>query len=836
MPGPLHGYTVLELGRGVAAGYCGRLLAGFGATVIKVEPPGGDDARRMRVVPGAPLPNPEAAPAFLYLGMGKRSLLASPDAAGDAARLRELARGVQAVIVDRPPARLAPAGLDYDSLSREHPSLVYTAITPFGAWGPAAGDAAENITVFALGGQMSISGEPDREPLCTAGEQGWYQAGLHAFAATTFALLGSQETGLGQFVDISAVECMAGALEGFGPAAHFSGMPTPRTGKARFALMGIYPVQDGYAGIFTSPGQVPIFAKILDRPDIAADPRLQTLLGLVQANDEMTPIVEDFFNGRTKAEIQRLGRETTMTIAPVASIAETAASVQLAARDFFVELPAGAGHSVRVPGPLFRMSATPWQSRPAPRLGELGWEEAARLVREARPAPARPRPARPGRLAPPQVNVFTQAGAQPVPIMRDRPEGGLFAGLRVLDFTAYWAGPYTTKWLADFGAEVIKVEPVNRLDLVRNVSQDFSFARPYDVSAYFNDYARGKLSIGVDPAQPLGKQAILDLIPHCDIVVENFKAGRMQAIGLGYDVLRTLRPDLIMVSISGYGQDGPDAGLAGVGTNMEQLSGLASLNVYSDAPQPYNSGIAYGDPNAGCAGAAAVAMALLHRNATGAGQYVDISGLEGLVSLIGEQFTALSLGLEPRPKGNRHPDMAPHGCYPCESRPASGAAISEDRWVTIAVQDDAAWQRLCRLIEREDLAQYRTLKQRRSVEHDLDAAIMGWTVLREDYAAARELQAAGIAAAPVLTPRDLPADPQLRLRGYFETVDDPDMGPWPHDGVAWRLSRTPGRVRGPAPRLAEHTRAVLANVLGYSAEQIDELYRAGAAGSAPARG
>ncbi len=835
MPGPLHGYTVLELGGGVAAGYCGRLLAGFGAELIKAEPPGGDRTRHMRVAPRSPLPDPEAAPAFLYLGMGKRSLIATPDDAGDTARLRELARRVQAVIVDRPPAQLAPVGLDYDSLSRDNPGLVYTAVTPFGAWGPAANDAAENITVFALGGQMSITGEPDREPLCTGGEQGWYQAGLHAFAATTFALLGSQETGPGQFVDISAVECMAGALEGFGPAAHFSGMPTPRTGKARFALMGIYPAQDGYAGIFAAPGQIPIFAKILGRPDIAADPRLQTLLGLVQANDEMAPIVEDFFRGRTKAEIQRLGRETTMTIAPVAAIVETAASAQLAARGFFVDLPAGEGRSVRVPGPLFRMSATPWQSRPAPRLGELGWEEAQRLVRDARPAPALPRPEPPPRLAPPQASVFTQAGAVPAPIVRDRPARGLFAGLRVLDFTAYWAGPYTTKWLADFGAEVIKVEPVNRLDLIRSASQDFSFARPYDVSAYFNDYARGKQSLGIDPSHPLGKQVILDLVPHCDVVVENFKAGRMQALGLGYATLRALRPDLIMVSISGYGQDGPDAGLAGVGTNMEQLSGLASLNVYSDQPQPYNSGIAYGDPNAGCAGAAAVAMALMHRNATGEGQYVDISGLEGLVSLIGEQFAALSLGLAPAPKGNRHPDMAPHGCYPCESRPGADGAIAEDRWVTIAVSDDEAWQRLCRLIEREDLLHYRTLAERRAVEHELDAAIMGWTLLRDDCTAARELQAAGIAAAPVLSPRDLLADPQLRLRGYFETVDDPDMGPWPHDGVAWRLSRTPGWVRGPAPRLAQHTRAVLTNVLGYSAEQIEALYQAGAAGDAPAR-
>jgi crotonobetainyl-CoA:carnitine CoA-transferase CaiB-like acyl-CoA transferase len=215
----------------------------------------------------------------------------------------------------------------------------------------------------------------------------------------------------------------------------------------------------------------------------------------------------------------------------------------------------------------------------------------------------------------------------------------------------------------------------------------------------------------------------------------------------------------------------------------------------------------------------------MHRNKTGEGQYVDISGLETIDGMLGEQFAALSLGLEPTPKGNRHPDMAPHGCYPC---------VGTDRWVTIAVRDDAAWQQLCRAIEREDLAAaYPTLEARHAAELDIDAAIMGWTLLRTDYDAATQLQAAGIAASPVLNTNDLLEDPQLRVRGYFQTVIDPDMGPWPHDGIAWRLSRTPGVVRGPAPRLGEHTRQVLATVLGMTPAQIEELYRVGAAGDTP---
>jgi crotonobetainyl-CoA:carnitine CoA-transferase CaiB-like acyl-CoA transferase len=413
-------------------------------------------------------------------------------------------------------------------------------------------------------------------------------------------------------------------------------------------------------------------------------------------------------------------------------------------------------------------------------------------------------------------------------VLRDRAADGLLSGIRVLDFTAYWAGPYATKWLADFGAEVIKVEPANRLDLIRSgASIDFTYPQSWNVSAYFNNYSRGKQSAGIDPTHPEGRRLLLELVPKCDVVIENFKAGRMAALGFSYEELRAARSDLIMVSISGYGQDGSDAGLAGVGTNMEQLSGIASLNGYQDSPQAYNSGIAYGDPVSGTLAAATIAMALLHRDATGEGQFIDIAGHETLVSMIGEQFAALSLGVGPRAKGNRHPDMAPHGCYPC---------TGDDRWLTIAVRDDAQWRSLCAAIDRPDLADaYPTLSERHAAEHEIDASIIGWTVLQEDYTAARTLQNLGIAAAPVLAPRDQMADPHLRLRGYFQTVADPDMGPWPHDGIAWRLSRTPGVIRGPAPRLGEHSRDVLRRLLGRTPEAIEELYRCGAISDPPGR-
>jgi crotonobetainyl-CoA:carnitine CoA-transferase CaiB-like acyl-CoA transferase len=219
-------------------------------------------------------------------------------------------------------------------------------------------------------------------------------------------------------------------------------------------------------------------------------------------------------------------------------------------------------------------------------------------------------------------------------------------------------------------------------------------------------------------------------------------------------------------------------------------------------------------------------MALFHRQRTGEGQYIEITGQETLVSFIGEQFAALSLGFEPAPKGNRHPDMSPHGCFPC---------AGDDRWVTVAVRTEGEWAALCELIDAAHLGALTTLEARQESALEIDAAIMAWTLQRSDREAALALQAAGIAAAPVLHALDLVDDPQFRVRGYFQTVTHPDMGAYPHDGIAWRLSRTPGAITGPAPLFGQHTRSVLRDTFGVPKERIEALYAGRAAADAPFR-
>src|SRR6185312_14544058 len=257
-------------------------------------------------------------------------------------------------------------------------------------------------------------------------------------------------------------------------------------------------------------------------------------------------------------------------------------------------------------------------------------------------------------------------------------------GLLVTDLTAYWAGPFCTKFLADFGATVVKVESPVHPDVVRITLTSPATHGPdyYNKSAYFNNYSRNKLSLGLDIGAPAGRDTLLKLVAKSDIVAENLRADVMDNLGLGYDTMKSVKADIIMLSLSAFGKTGPLRRFAGIGTTMEQMSGLASLNTYGDEV-PYNTGIAYGDPNAGVMGVAAVVMALMQRDATGIGSFIDLSQQENLICLFGEQVLDWFWnGRNPLPQGNGSMVMAPHGCYPCEGN---------DRWLTVAIQTDAEW-------------------------------------------------------------------------------------------------------------------------------------------------
>jgi crotonobetainyl-CoA:carnitine CoA-transferase CaiB-like acyl-CoA transferase len=418
------------------------------------------------------------------------------------------------------------------------------------------------------------------------------------------------------------------------------------------------------------------------------------------------------------------------------------------------------------------------------------------------------------------------------------------SAIRVLDLTTGWAGPYASRLLGDMGAEVIKIESVKDWDVTRSLHPSGRHAeRGYNRSGYFNHLNRNKLGCTLDLSHPRGRELFLGLVALSDAVIENYPAGVMDGLGLSYDALRQERPDIILVSISADGADGPETGHLANGTDAERLSGLASLTGYRDRG-PHKSGISYGEPVAGISAAAGLCAALLYRRRTGRGRWVEVAQRESITSLIGEFFVGFSMnGRQPPLLGNRHRSMAPHGCYPCAGLPVRQAGAPEAGWLAIAVASDAEFAALCRVMGRPELAadpRFADVVSRYRYQDELDEAISAWTKGRTPQEAALALQEAGlpdrqagVAASPVRSVAELMEDAHLRERGFFETTAHPEAGVRETDGVPWRLSLTPAHVRLSAPCFGEHNDYVFCHLLGLSAEEATDLERHGVTGRQP---
>jgi crotonobetainyl-CoA:carnitine CoA-transferase CaiB-like acyl-CoA transferase len=404
-------------------------------------------------------------------------------------------------------------------------------------------------------------------------------------------------------------------------------------------------------------------------------------------------------------------------------------------------------------------------------------------------------------------------------------------GLRVLDLSKVWAGPYCTRLLADMGAEVIKVEGPGAWDMIRALSlPDANPGHDYNKSSYFNHYNRNKYGCAIDFSHPRGRELALRLVALSDVVIENHRSDVLKQLGLTYETMREAKPSTILVSMPSHGLWGPEAHYLAYGTHIEQLGGLSSLSGYPDGP-PQRSGISYGDPMAGTIAAAATIAALLYRRWTGLSQHVEAAQWESFLPYVGEFFLEYSMtGALPSRRGNRHSSMAPHGAYRCEG---------EDSWVAIAVGSDDEFAALCRAIDRPELARdgrFADVISRHRSQDELDAIVSAWTRQRPHREAAAQLQAAGVSAAPVLTIPELMDDPHLTERGFWEEVTHREAGTWTMDGPAWRFSLSPAHVRLPAPCFAEHNDYVFRDLLGLSEEEVADLEREGVTAREPLPG
>ena len=794
--GALDGLVVVEHAEGIAGPVCGKLMAGFGAQVIKVEPPSGDVSRTLGPFRDD-VPNPEASGLFLYLNAGKKGVVVDAGNPSHRRRQRELIDRAD-VLIDGPPG-LDTAGLGYSELSRTNPGLVVVSITPFGLSGPYRDFAATNLVVHALSGELGLAGSSHLPPLKKGGSLADYHAGCHGFIGAVAALLSRDRLG-GQHVDVSHLESLAsilgatmngwlydGKVSRRGEGDPWSLGTAARRGEegTHWEPSGVWKARDGYVLAYGRPsadwtGAIREMSE--DLPDLAS-PRFTTEEGRGEHAEELTRLFGRWVSEHTREEVYRLAQRYGHAYGYVATARDLLESPQLRHRRFFVRVRHPVAGSVTMPGAPFRMSRTPFVSRPAPLLGEHG-----------------------GLSLPPRGERMGRGDG--------REEGRLpLEGLRVVDFTHIWAGPYCTRILADLGAEVIKVEPPRRGD----------GGRGKGVGRY-HAYSRNKLALAIDLHTDEGQRHIRKLISMSDVVAENFSVGVTGRLGVDYEDCRAIAPSVVYVSLPAFGRTGPESGFVGMGATQEAMSGLLGISTYPGAAPPNPTGVKYGDPNGGLLAAVAVLAAIHHRAATGQGQLIDLSQREANIFTLPEPVLDYVMnGRIAGARGDKRPDRAPTGCYPC----------TDDEWAAIDVETDRQFRALCAVVGLPGLADYgrfATPANRKRNEDELDEILGSWTRQRSAGSVMRLLQDAGVPAGAVLTNRQVAENEHFRARGFFQR----DAGGRVHLAAPWRFSKVALGVRRFAPELGQDNLHVLRDILGAPEAEIRAMERKGViAGPAP---
>ena len=796
MPGALDGLRVLELATGVSGPYCGKLLAGLGADVLKVEPADGDSTRFDGPFPGD-VPNPEKSGLFLHLNSGKRSVPKPDDTA-----MRALLGSCDILLLSQSTDELAALGLAIPGLRRDFPRLIVVDVTSFGLTGPYADYLGGELVAYALGGYMMLTGSADREPLKSYGSLVGYKAGAHAALGTLAAVFAREGTGEGQLVDVSAMEAatfMLGAVE---QSAHFHGRIARRNGTRLLGFPAehsypstIRPCKDGFVHCHSNNRHLDLLGAMIPHPRLEAPDLLAAMMGHA---DEIDAIMDPWLAERTRAEIVATAQEIRLPFTEVLEPREVAADPHNIARGSFVTVDHPGAGPILQPGAPMRFSATPWVTRPAPMLAQdaPGWL--------ARDEPAR---------------VQAASGAK-------KP----LAGVRVIDFTNAVAGPIAGFILADLGADVIKVEAPTARPLHAAGTAPLlpgGEDRSYDRMMMWNELNHGKRGVSLDVANAEGRMLFLELAGKSDIVIENFAPRVMGNLGIDYEALRQVNPAIIVVSMPAFGLSGPYRERIAYGPGIDAMSGCSHLTGYPDGP-PMKPGNFFCDQNAGVHAAIATLAALRHRRATGEGQFVELAMIEGEFQILGDAYIDYAMnGRERRRQGNDHPRMAPHDAFPC---------AGEDAWVAIAVEGDEQWRALCALLGRADLStdpRFARERDRHANRALLREPISAWTRRRTHYEAQHALQAAGVPAGAVLNCLELLRDPHVIARGGFGYVDVPDVGPAPYPRVAFTLSETPVPVSGPAPGFGQHNRAVFGELLDHGDAELAEFEAAGVIASIP---
>jgi crotonobetainyl-CoA:carnitine CoA-transferase CaiB-like acyl-CoA transferase len=802
----LSPYRILDLTD--SRGALGPLiLAGLGADVIKVEPPGGCPSRAEQPLDPAQ-PVGLQSLRFHALNRGKKSVELDLDSAGGRADFHRLVAGADFLFENAEPGAMARRGLGFEQLREVNPRLVYVATTPFGQDGPYARHLATDLTLAAMGGMMALIGEPDRRPVRITVPQTWYHAAAESAVAALVAHHRRLASGQAQFADVSVQAAIfwtglnamiAHAIQGKdiernGTMLQLSTLTTPL----------VYPCRDGEIVLITTTATlVNLIPWLVEDGTVNAEwaaaenwktyeMRMLTGTDLVHSLDEVQRHVRAFCAKYRKAELFERGVAANTTLAPVNTVADVLALGHLQAREYWRPYTLPDGRTLRAPGPFVRLSGKPVTfSRPAPAADEHRVEIAMERAPAARAA---------------------SECATRLP----------FAGVKIADFSWIGVGPITAKYFADHGATVVHVEtehPADRLRLVGPFKDNIAGVNRCQFFASFNT---SKLSLAVNLKRREGLEVAKRLLRWADVCLDSFTAGTMADLGLGYEAARALNPSIIMASTCLLGQTGPAATLAGYGYHAAAICGFYEITGWNDRPPagPFN---AYTDTIAPRFLAATLMAALDHRRRTGEGQYLDQAQMESSLYFLAPEILDHQVsGRMPRRSGNDSPTGAPHDAYPC---------AGNDEWCVIAVETDAQWRALRAALGDPPWAasaELDTAAGRLARRERLDAKLAESTRSHEPRALMERLQAAGVPAGMVQRSSDHLEDPQLRHRRFYRPLVHPEMGEVPYEGHQFQIAGYDSGPRSPAPCLGEHSITVLQEILGYGDEELALLAASGA--------
>lgn len=772
------GLKVLDLSESIGGQFCARLFADYGAQVTLVEPAAGSTVRRM-----GPFSRDATRESllFFHLNHGKQTLALDRSTPAGEAALHGLARQADVILL--------PEHESAAPFSAIAPRAITVSINGFDPAGPRGSWRATEMVIQALSGMMINNGTSGREPLYGCGERTAFAAGLAAYVGTVTALIARGSEGLGQHVDIDASETAATMAFPYVMQFIYSGYNRKRSDLVIPA--GQVLCRGDWVCIWIYNNRWATLCKTLELPELASDARFATpdarrehwpqLFAAIQAH------VADMDAEELVDRLQRADIIAAKSFRP----SEFAHQRHLNERQFW---QASADGRRRLGKPWrFNSSATTKPSSVA------------------------------NKTSPPAAGEAT----------------GPLRDLRVVEMTTAWAGPMAGRILAYFGAESVTVESPNRVNtwrlnrdapLPENFPDGVPGTRHYDRSFLFNSQSVNKRSCILDLKRDDARAILLKLLSQSDVLISNFRPGTLEKLGIGFEDLQAINPRIIVAELPAFGRIGPMSRHAALGPTMEMAAGMSSLVGYPGG-QPEVTGPSYLDPIGGFNAAAAILTAIYARQRTGRGQHVEIAQVEAAMQFVGADIlAACETGTDPQRTGNRRADIVPHDAF---------AAAGEDEWIAIEARTDDEWRALCRAIGQPDLAgdpRFADLASRRAHEDSLTEIIATWSRRHDKHHAAEILQAAGVPAAPLQTPREVAADPHLIHRGFFTVLEHPDAGRHPYPGLPLHLSRTPGRQYRAAPTFGGDNSYVLRHILGMSDAAVTAAESGGALATTPVPG